>query len=76
MEKAESFADQLGRLELMADPDDAKWDLSDNDRAAIRALLKRRERLEELLRDVRGWYDNDPNLGNLCDILDRAGEVK
>ncbi len=35
----ESFSDQIARLELMADGDPT-WDLSDNDRAAIRALLE------------------------------------
>jgi hypothetical protein len=35
----ESFAEQIERLELMADGD-PQWDLSDNDCAAIRALLE------------------------------------
>lgn len=36
----ESFDDQVSRLELMADPA-GDWDLSDNDRRAIGALLTR-----------------------------------
>ena|SRR5580658_5807749 len=36
---SETFAEQISRLELMADGD-PQWDLSDNDRAAIRALLE------------------------------------
>ena len=36
---SETFAEQIERLELMADGD-PQWDLSDNDRAAIRALLE------------------------------------
>lgn len=36
----ETFSEQLERLEMMADPDQGcTWDLSDNDRAAIRAIL-------------------------------------
>jgi hypothetical protein len=35
----ESFADKISRLELMADGDPT-WDLSENDRAAIRSLLE------------------------------------
>ena len=35
----ESFADKIARLELMADGDPT-WDLTDNDRAAIRTLAK------------------------------------
>ena len=38
-ESFESFADQIARLELMASGDPT-WDLSDNDKAAIRALLE------------------------------------
>jgi hypothetical protein len=39
MSEPETFAEQIERLELMADGD-SQWDLSDNDRAAIRALLE------------------------------------
>ena len=47
----ESFADKIARLELMADGDPT-WDLSDNDRAAIRALLESyRECVGESLRN-------------------------
>jgi hypothetical protein len=40
----ETFADQIARLESMADGD-ATWDLSNNDRAAIRAILESWTRL-------------------------------
>lgn len=47
----ESFADKIARLELMADGDPT-WDLSDNDRAAIRTLLESyRECVGESLRN-------------------------
>lgn len=47
----ETFDDKISRLELMADPNDSKWDLSDNDRAAIRTLLESyRECVGESLR--------------------------
>ena len=36
----ETFVEQIARLELMA-AGDAQWDLSDNDQAAIRALLEK-----------------------------------
>ncbi len=38
-QSTETFDEQIQRLELMANGD-AAWDLSDNDRAAIRALLE------------------------------------
>lgn len=43
----EDFADQLARLRMMAKGDD-KWDLSDNDRAAIQAVLDERDTLANL----------------------------
>jgi hypothetical protein len=47
----ETFAEKIDRLELMADPEDSKWDLSENDRAAIRTLLESyRECVGESLR--------------------------
>jgi len=47
----ETFAEKIDRLELMADPEDTKWDLSENDRAAIRTLLESyRECVGESLR--------------------------
>jgi len=50
--EGESFDDQWSRLELMADPEQTKWDLSDADRAAIRALLDAYKRGLEILRDL------------------------
>lgn len=35
----ESLEEQARRLELMAEDDGSEWDLSDNDRAAIRAVV-------------------------------------
>ena len=42
---SETFDDQIDRLRLMA-RGNPKWDLSDNDRAAIKAALDRIEELE------------------------------
>lgn len=41
LEAAEPWREQLDRLRLMAENADGDWDLSDNDRAAIRAALDR-----------------------------------
>jgi len=55
MSNQETFAEKIDRLELMADPEDTKWDLSENDRAAIRALLESyRECVGESLRNFAG----------------------
>jgi len=48
---SESFAEQLERVQLMASGDH-KWDLSDNDMAALRALLDEVEKLR-VQRDER-----------------------
>jgi hypothetical protein len=48
---AEDYPDQLARLRLMATDD--KWDLSDNDRAAIKAVLAEREALTTLAHAAR-----------------------
>jgi len=45
----ETFAEQIERLEMMADPDQDTWDLSDNDRAAIRMAGKFARRFMAIL---------------------------
>lgn len=45
---SESYEEQLNRLNLMADDDGTTWDLSDNDQAAISAILDRLDELEAL----------------------------
>lgn len=44
---SETFKEQLGRLQLMASGDE-KWDLSDNDCAAIAALLQEWKRADNI----------------------------
>lgn len=41
----EEFRDHLSRVEQMAADDGCTWDLSDNDQAALRAVLADRQRL-------------------------------
>lgn len=49
----EEKTDQLARLALMADEKrGSKWDLSDNDRAAIEMVLEERDALRSALRDL------------------------
>lgn len=45
---AESFDDQVSRVELMS-TGDPTWDLSPNDLAALKAVLADRERLRKLV---------------------------
>jgi hypothetical protein len=53
MSDPETFAEQIERLELMAEGD-PQWNLSDNDRAAIHALLENyRECVGESIRRSR-----------------------
>jgi hypothetical protein len=49
---SETWEDQQSRLVLMADQKDSKWDLSVNDRAAIRAALARLDSQAELVEEV------------------------
>jgi hypothetical protein len=71
MNPPESFREQLSRLEQMAKDDDGEtWDLSNNDQAAIRAVLAERATLcralialvtemrdEELMEGTDYWAD-------------------
>lgn len=50
---AESFSDQVSRVELMSGDGQELWDLSDNDVAALKALLADWELLREFERLVR-----------------------
>lgn len=38
---AETYSEQLGRLRLMSEADENEWDLSENDQAAIKAVLSK-----------------------------------
>lgn len=50
----ERWSEQVERLKLMGDERRGdKWDLSPNDRAAIRAAIEARVRTHELLADVQ-----------------------
>jgi hypothetical protein len=58
MQDSETLDEQLGRVRAMvADDHCAKWDLSDNDRAALAAVLaevaRHRQALAEARREVR-----------------------
>jgi hypothetical protein len=39
MSESESFTEQVSRVRMMAEDDGETWDLSDNDKAALRAVL-------------------------------------
>jgi hypothetical protein len=47
----ESFRDQLSRVESMAYDESGTWDLSENDTAALEAVLRDRQRLAQRLND-------------------------
>lgn len=44
---AETYIDQVSRVRLMARDESGTWDLSDNDQAALRAVLARLDHLEK-----------------------------
>jgi hypothetical protein len=57
----ENYDDQLSRLNLMADDDGTSWDLSENDQAAISAVIDKlssveaeRDALAALVVELRG----------------------
>lgn len=50
----ESFEDQLLRLEMMIDPHQQTWDLSENDVRAIRALLRKYDEILVLTNSATG----------------------
>jgi hypothetical protein len=63
---SETFEEQLDRLNLMADGD-SQWDLSDNDRAAIKAVLVKLEaKTQERSKDISTWetLGEAPQLGD------------
>ena len=60
---SETFDDQFSRLELMADGDPT-WDLSENDRAAIRAVLAEVGRLQAIVNFLHGQFQmHSPKMG-------------
>jgi hypothetical protein len=65
MSRRESFREQLRRLEEMAEDDGETWDLSDNDQAAIRAVLAERDilcrALIALVTEMRDWDQTQPS---------------
>jgi hypothetical protein len=64
----ENYNDQLSRLNLMADDDGTTWDLSENDQAAISAVLDK-------LSSVEAERDNAVRYTELL-IQERAGEAR
>ena len=71
-ERAEPFAEQLSRVESMTDDED--WDLSDNDRAALKAILRERstltarcEALEQELADSRSNHIDSNQRNMACE---------
>ncbi len=58
----ETLAEQLDRVGLMAEGD-PQWDLSDNDIAALKAVLADRARLQGLL-DQIATFTSDTTLTN------------
>ena len=48
----ESFREQMSRVAQMADRDNDTWDLSDNDIAALRAVLNNFLALQAALKDL------------------------
>jgi hypothetical protein len=65
MSRRESFREQLSRLEQMAEDDGDTWDLSENDQAAIRAVLVERDTLCRaliaLVTEMRDWDQAQPS---------------
>jgi hypothetical protein len=50
----ESWAEQLARVQMMAEDNGETWDLSDNDKAALKAVLTDRARLRAALAQLVG----------------------
>jgi hypothetical protein len=60
---SESFKDQLSRVQMMADGSPT-WDLSDNDTAALTALLKSHEEILEALQNCVNGLGCQPGYVN------------
>jgi hypothetical protein len=71
---SESLGEQLSRVSLMAKGDD-QWDLSDNDCAALTAVLARIAQLEEALRFLGGIKYGSDAVSRLMPDIER-GEVR
>jgi hypothetical protein len=69
--KAETFREQLARVEQMAEDSGETWDLSDNDTAALKAVLADRQRMAGV---INSWPVTDRafavGLANLTEALD------
>jgi hypothetical protein len=53
----ESHAEQISRVEQMAQGDSGTWDLSLNDEAALRTVVQERRDLLTALKDLIAWVD-------------------
>lgn len=49
MSEPETFTEQLSRVRMMSEDDGLTWDLSDNDQAALKAVLAENTRLRAQL---------------------------
>lgn len=56
---AESDDEKLDRVRLMSKDNGETWDLSPNDRAALKYVLSRLDSAEETIQDAFGQADND-----------------
>ncbi len=63
---SESHSEQIERAQWMADPDQGcTWDLSENDRAAIKAVLKDRADLLAAVKLIWSMFDDGRIVRNI-----------
>lgn len=60
LREKEDFRDQLSRVQMMAEDPGETWDLSDNDQAALKAVLADRQRIAEELSALRAVEQRGP----------------
>lgn len=71
---AESFTEQLSRVRLMTGAD--TWDLSDNDRAALSAVLDSHHDLLRALKNALVELEvNGDSIGAVVDVLESEGRA-
>jgi hypothetical protein len=58
MSESESFTEQVSRVRMMAEDDGETWDLSDNDKAALRAVLAKLAEPVGGASPAPGWQDD------------------